>query len=98
MMTDMQSGDTTVVGAGCLAGFALGFAATVSAGMTPEAATAYGEQFDQIRANDSRPASPDAPTVRSGPQRAKRAKSAADPEPEPDSPGREPIDSVNEPL
>lgn len=57
MVTDIIDGDTKVVGASCLPGYALAMTATVTTGMQPELAKAYGEYFDAIARNDSRPKS-----------------------------------------
>lgn len=54
MYVVMENGDTMGVGQSCLAGFALGQAASFSAGLTPELCEAYGAQFDAIAANDKR--------------------------------------------
>lgn len=74
MFTDMSNGDTMSIGPQCLPGFALGLAATTSQGMAPETAEAYGAQFDQIRANDSRTVSSSAGGADSGKPKARRAR------------------------
>lgn len=54
MYTVIENGDTINVGQACLSGFALGQAASLTEGMTPELCEAYGAQFDAIAANDKR--------------------------------------------
>ena len=55
MDTNLDSGDTTIVGPACLPGFALSLAGAVTQGMPAEAGDAYGALFDAIAANDPRP-------------------------------------------
>lgn len=55
MDTNLMEGDTKVVGANCLIGYALSMAVAVTAGMSPDTAVAYGDLFDQIAANGTRP-------------------------------------------
>jgi hypothetical protein len=83
MDTNLQDGDTTIVGPACMAGYALTMAASLTEGMPPEAGEAYGELLDRIAANDPRPPK-DAPRKRRGPL----SKTLADDsqEPVPDSP------------
>jgi len=73
MFTDLDTGDTITVGPTCLAGFALEFAAGVTGDLAPELAEAYGQAFDQIRANDTRPESAAANGAVSGPSKPKPA-------------------------
>lgn len=56
IVTDWSDGETTNVGAACLPGYALSMAAGTTGGMTPEQAETYGILFDQVAANDTRPA------------------------------------------
>jgi hypothetical protein len=55
LATSLADGDTVSVGGNCLPGYALSLAVAMTTGMPAEAAAAYGEQFDAIAANDSRP-------------------------------------------
>lgn len=73
LFTVMESGDTEAIGPNCVPVFALGFAASMSDGMSLETCQAYGELFDQIAAHDARPKSTAAGGADSGRKRAKSA-------------------------
>lgn len=54
MMTNLDDGDTQVICVPDLPAFALGMAAGVTQGLTPDEAEAYGDAFDQLAQNDTR--------------------------------------------
>jgi len=54
MDTNLQDGETQVICGPCLPAYALGMAAALTEGMTPEAAVLYGPALDTIYANDPR--------------------------------------------
>jgi len=103
MFTQMDTGDTASVGAACLPGFTLTLAATMSHDMPPETAAQYGDLFDAIAANDSRPKSSDASRADSGSKRAKSAppsgqRESAQQSDNGSAPATAPIDAVEAPL
>ena len=71
---DTSTGDQTFVGPQCLPGFMLTAAAQFTTDMPAEWWAAYGEQLDQMNANDRRPDKPPA----AGKRRARPAKQPAD--------------------
>jgi hypothetical protein len=53
--TDLRDGETVSPCGECLVGYFMTGAAALSADLSPEWAEAFGAQFDQIAANDTRP-------------------------------------------
>ncbi len=74
MVTNLVDGDTQIVCGIDLPGFALGMAAAMTDGMTPEESEMHGAALDAIRAHDCRVAADSKAGKRSGGKRA--AKSA----------------------
>lgn len=62
MGTNLSDGDTQVACGPCLPSFALGMAAAMTSGMSPELAGEYADAFDAVAANDPRPPKPPAAT------------------------------------
>ena len=77
MDTNMADGETQVICGPCLPAYALGMAAAMTEGLTPEQSEAYAAPLDQIRANDARP--------QATPKRQRRSQRATEVD-EPDAP------------